>query len=71
MARKAKPRPVALPIHVAHFCAECGIRRDGPSLLRHCVAKHQSRLPMVLTVEDAEYRRALAVLDADGKALPR
>ncbi len=62
MARR-KPKPkLKSALSPIHYCPECGAARRGKSLLEHCVAKHGGRLPMVLSIEDTEYARAIAVL---------
>lgn len=58
MARKTKPLAV-MPIQ---FCPFCGLARDGEHLLKHCINKHDGRLPLMVTCEDAEYVRAMKLL---------
>ena len=64
MARKLKRNPATAPIL---YCPECGLPRQGPNLLKHCIAKHAGRLPVVLNVEDADYARAIALLAVNDK----
>jgi hypothetical protein len=61
MPRKGKKKPKPRPVLV-RFCPMCGANRQGPALLAHCVDKHQGRLPLLLTYEDACYVDALKAM---------